>query len=504
MYETHFGLSARPFPEAPKPDYYFPAQVHEQSRESIVRCLTRGSGPALLLGGAGTGKSMLCERVAFELQSRFPVVNLNWGHPQSCRGLLQSILYKLELPYRNLDEGELRLTLIDHITRSANCPHGMVLIVDEAHVLSPDLLNEIRTLTNVVAGGEPRVRLVLAGQMSLEETLSLATMQSLQQRIAVRCAVSGFRREETKAFVRQAVARCGGVPNGILLSDAYNVIHELTEGIPRLVSQLCDHALIMASIDAEPQVSAELVHEAWADLQQLPIVLDTYRLPHLASDDGGVLEFGTLDPEECETSIPIRPSIRIENERPTPLVPPTGDAPAWDVEDDNSEVIEELTAESIPEIPPTSSELRPLGEADPSETYQPEVNVPVDLFGSEFGEVEPVDDRYTCQSSGVFSSRHDCGKVPSPSPGEGFAESNSLTSSVCPTPKSATFTPDDVTIAGVPPALDSCHRLTWSVVSTDESAATYEKPEENSGLENKGSCRRLFSKLEAKRARNPS
>ncbi|MDA0660156.1 MAG: AAA family ATPase [Planctomycetota bacterium] len=537
MYETHFGLSARPFPEAPRPDYYFPAQVHEQSRESIVRCLTRGSGTALLLGGPGTGKSMLCERVAYELQSRFPIVNLNWGHPQSCRGLLQGILYKLDLPYRNLDEGELRLQLIDHVTRSANCPHGMVLIVDEAHALSSELLNELRTLTNVVANGESCVRLILAGQMSLEETLSLPSMQSLQQRIAVRCAVSGFRREETSAFVRQALARCGGIPNGLFAGDTLSIVHELTEGVPRLVSQLCDHTLIMASIDAESQVTPRLVHEAWADLQQLPIVLEAYRRPHLVSNDDDVLEFGSLDSEEeCETSIPIRPAIRIKDESIASLESPTFDPPEADHQDQECEFIEELSNESTADFASIGCASQPPEVETPVTASGTPVNVPADLFGNEFVEVEPVDDRYTFQSLRTTSCPQSSANEPTILLHDDVSDTESK-SNDCPAEESAPDTPNRLCIGGASPILETCNRLAWSVVSTHESPPTHEaygeitaeatairfgalehesvvdsasKPffqhplEDSSILENKGSYRRLFSKLEAKGSRDLS
>src|SRR5207244_2142982 len=117
--------------------------------------------------------------------------------------LLQNILFELKLPYRDMDEGELRLSLVDHLEPRSGGPDGLLLLVDEAHMLPLRLLEEIRLLTNVVRDGQTRVRLVLAGGMALEERLTSPKLESLHQRIAARCYLQSLRRDETIYYVQE-------------------------------------------------------------------------------------------------------------------------------------------------------------------------------------------------------------------------------------------------------------------------------------------------------------
>src|SRR5690242_21397023 len=110
--------------------------------------------------------------LARHFRGRFQVAHLAGARLGTRRALLQNILFELKLPYRDMDEGELRLSLIDHLEPQAGGPAGLLLLVDEAHALPLRLLEEIRLLTNVIRDGTARMRLVLAGGTALEERLS--------------------------------------------------------------------------------------------------------------------------------------------------------------------------------------------------------------------------------------------------------------------------------------------------------------------------------------------
>lgn len=296
MYERHFGLSSRPFPFAPQAEGYVPTPGCEQARQTLSRCIERGEGVGVLVGPAGTGKTLLCQVLASQFQGRFQVAHLAGARLATRRALLQNILYELKLPYRELDEGELRLMLVDHLAPRGGGAGGLLLLLDEAYTLPLRLLEEVRLLTNVVHEGQSRVRLVLAGGMALEERLAHPKLESLQQRIAARCYLQPLGREETGRYIEQQLRRVGGEAERIIPPASQAAIHTATDGIPRLIHQLCDHALLLAAVRGCAAVEPALVEEAWADLQQLPLPLA--EKPDLKAPQRGIIEFGQLDETE--------------------------------------------------------------------------------------------------------------------------------------------------------------------------------------------------------------
>ncbi len=189
---TDSGLSLRQlieckervFPSYPQVARYFPAASIEDARHRLGRVIERGDGPGLVIGGPGTGKSLLLQVLASQYHERFDVVLPACARLCTRRALLQAILFELGLPYRMRDEGDLRLSLLDHLLSREECPTGLLLLVDEAQTLSINLLDELRVLTNLVRGGLPRVRLVLAGSSALEECFAHPELESFSQRLA--------------------------------------------------------------------------------------------------------------------------------------------------------------------------------------------------------------------------------------------------------------------------------------------------------------------------------
>src|SRR4051794_37110345 len=136
MYESQFQLEKRPFVAAPLVENYVASPALEQARQTLVRCVERAEGPGLIVGSAGSGKSMLCQLLAHHFrQQHFEVALLASARLSTRRALLQNILFELGLPYRGLEEGELRLSLIDHLEPRGSGTAGLLLLVDEAHSL---------------------------------------------------------------------------------------------------------------------------------------------------------------------------------------------------------------------------------------------------------------------------------------------------------------------------------------------------------------------------------
>jgi type II secretory pathway predicted ATPase ExeA len=271
MYESYFGFRQRPFVAVPTIDRYFPASGIEQARWSTSRCIHRGVGPGVIIGGAGLGKTMACLLLAGEFVHRMDVVLLTSSQICTRRALLQHLLFELQMPYAERSEGALRLALHQRLLPSeSSSSEGLVLIVDEAQTLPTKLLDELRLLTNVVHQGIPRVRLVLCGTMKLEDLLSHPTLESLNQRIASRSYLTPMSSYETAQFVKHKIEWAGVHLDQVITADALDALFRASDGIPRLIDQLADHAFFLAFQTQSKLINASLVGQAWSELQQLP------------------------------------------------------------------------------------------------------------------------------------------------------------------------------------------------------------------------------------------
>ena len=271
MYEAFFGFVKRPFLATSTLDRYFPATCIEQTFQTAARAIQRGEGPVAIFGGTGLGKTMCCLRIADTFRRNFEVVMLSSSQIITRRALLQSLLFELRMPYRDMSEGELRLSLMSRLQPSTENPSdGLVLVIDEAQTMSMKLLDEIRLLTNVVRNGVSRVRLVLCGTLRLEDCLSHPSMDSLNQRLAARCYLTPLSSRETSKYVEHKIELSGVEGSSVMTKDALDAIFRGSDGIPRLIDQLADQSLMLACQDRERPVSAAMVGRAWCMLQQLP------------------------------------------------------------------------------------------------------------------------------------------------------------------------------------------------------------------------------------------
>jgi type II secretory pathway predicted ATPase ExeA len=350
----------RVFASHPQVANYFPSTAIENARQRIKRAIDRGDGPALVVGSPGMGKSLLLQVIAAQYQAKFDVVLLACARICTRRALLQSILFELGLPYQQRDEGQLRLSLLDHLLDTERCPCGLVLLVDEAQSLSVTLLDELRVLTNLLQGGAPRVRLIVAGCSALEESFAHPELESLSQRLSARCYLTPLGRDETSEFVRAQISAAGASPEKTFASDAEAAVFDATDGVPRLINQLCDRALLIAEQESSSLVDRQIIQQAWSDLQQLPVAWEARSSTPATARPSQAIEFGTLVDTEAELE-----SIAIESR---------------DLE--RAQVT--LRAKSTNELPSTSHQ-----RGAPTETASPS-----GPFAEQYDEEEVVLDRF--------------------------------------------------------------------------------------------------------------
>ena len=301
--------STRPFMAAPRTQFYHAAPQMDAALKGVERCIRRAEGAALVVGPPGTGKSLLLAKVAEHVRDDFDVALLSGASICTRRALWQAVLAAIGEPYRGIDETELRIALVERIRGLAATGSGLVILVDEANTLPTRLLEELRLLTNVPTP-LPAVHLVLAGSLRLEELLAAARMESLAQRIAVRSYLEPLDHAETMAYLRTQTKAAGLSWERLFASGCDDAVFTATDGVPRLINQLCDQALVLVA-ESNRQVTPADIAAAWREIQRLPapggmehrVEVAPHRGPILPEDDGGVFhtgEFGELGMEMIE------------------------------------------------------------------------------------------------------------------------------------------------------------------------------------------------------------
>ncbi|MFM7245501.1 MAG: ExeA family protein [Planctomycetaceae bacterium] len=263
--------STRPFMAAPRTQFYHPAAQIDAALKSVERCIRRGEGVALVVGPPGTGKSLLLAKVADDVRDDFDVALLSGASICTRRALWQAVLAAIGEPFRGIDEAELRISLVERIRGLAATGSGLVILVDEATTLPTRLVEELRLLTNVPTP-LPAVHLVLAGTVRLEEMLTAPRMESLAQRVAVRAYLEPLDHAETMAYLRTQTRAAGLSWDSLFAAGCDDAVFTATDGVPRLINQLCDQALVLVA-ECDRQVTPADIATAWREIQRLPAPL---------------------------------------------------------------------------------------------------------------------------------------------------------------------------------------------------------------------------------------
>lgn len=338
-----------PFSAAPDPRNYQPLGSIESCREQLESALRNDAGLGVVVGPPGTGKSLLCQKLAESLRDSFEVVLLAESSPRDQISLLQNILFHLNMPYKNHSEGELRLSLIDRLTQGAHSRENqLVLIVDEAQSLPDTILEELRMITNIVRGGRSCVRTVLAGNHELEDRLGQPQLESLAQRIAVRCYLHPFRQEETQQFLRNGLLRLSKTAE--IEDAAAAAVHFATTGVPRLIQQLM-RQIVRYDAPHKPKIriTAADVNAAWSQSQQLasPIQDPEFQAAPVVSQSQAMAPAEQALPEQQPVSVTKQVEVDDiveygELSDPEPEVVETNEA---DVKDELSESMPQVAAD---------------------------------------------------------------------------------------------------------------------------------------------------------------
>ena len=282
MCEVFHGLKRHPFLLSPDVDSYFSADIMEESRQNIEKALKDHAKISLVFGAAGTGKTLLMRviRNLFEKDRRIALLsNCRLETPNE---LFLQLAHDLQISPVGTETVALRLQLLDFAKKHIDQQHadrqelvsGIIMLFDDAQHLSPAVLEEIRQLTDCADGIEPMFQSVLAGTLEFEEKLTLPHLEAFNQRVAARCYLDSFSHEETSQYILRQTdllridpPHTQSAPQ--FCDEAQRRIYQLTDGVPRLVNQLCSAALQIAVQRNTHNIDGSIVNDAWAGMQHI-------------------------------------------------------------------------------------------------------------------------------------------------------------------------------------------------------------------------------------------
>jgi general secretion pathway protein A len=267
MYKTFFGLSGNPFEITPDPRFFCGTARHNEALACLYHGIDRRKGFIVVTGEVGTGKTLLA-RCLFQTLTWQKVSFAYVFNPLlSVLEFLQYSMNDLGIPLAGKSKGELLGELNRYLISRYRQNSTAVLIVDEAQLLSWELLEEIRLLTNLETSKQKLLQIVLMGQPELDQKLDCQDLRQLKQRIALRCRLEPLSKEEIQKYVAMRLWQAGANKRcyKIFPSATIDLVHDYSRGIPRLVNTLCEAALIASYAVKSSTVSTETVDEIAAD-----------------------------------------------------------------------------------------------------------------------------------------------------------------------------------------------------------------------------------------------
>lgn len=386
MHSNHFSFNRQPFMAFPDATGYYPTGTIETAKENILQILKNAAGIPLVFGEPGTGKSLLLRLIEKQINEDGHAVYLANQRLRSPKVLYQHILFAVHQSYCGMDENELRLLFLDHLRQNETC--GLVLLIDEAQSVCRSVFEELRVLMHYNENVHANFRVVLAGDRRFEEHLTHPHLAAFQQQVVARCYLENFRWNETEEVIVRQLQQAGcDRAESLFSTDARKTVHQLTEGLPRLVHQLCHQAVTCAVASDARQIDETLVRTAWRILQQLPeehvAVTDICRTLPFAKN--GV----TVDFSHATTETAVSPAP----ENRTPSVIEFGT-----LEDDDESESAEMPAFEVARENKTQTlieqEVFPLSEDTLRETCNPIYQLPVFEDDSEIVERFCIDETY--------------------------------------------------------------------------------------------------------------
>jgi general secretion pathway protein A len=267
MYQHFYGLERMPFNTTPDTRFFFHSDQHQEALSSLLYAVNERKGFTLLTGEIGAGKTTVCRAFLNRLDPDTKVAVIT-NTRLTERQLLQAICeeYGLWIP-GNVGKvtlfNELNTFLVDQYRQGAN----VVLIVDEAQNLRPEVLEEIRLISNLETERDKLIQIILMGQPELQQIVELPELKQLKQRISTRFHLCPLSEKEAQAYIFHRLKVAGADGSLKLSRTALNAVYAYSGGIPRVINIVCDNSLLLGFVQETKKITEEIVKEVIRDLE---------------------------------------------------------------------------------------------------------------------------------------------------------------------------------------------------------------------------------------------
>ncbi len=268
MYKSFYKLRLNPFEITPDPSFLFPTPRHNEALAALYYGVRAHKGFIVLTGEVGTGKTLLV-RSALQLLQKSNVAFACVFNPSlSPLEFIRYIAGDFGVPVAGKSKDEVLLALNGFLLQRHQKKLTSLLVVDEAHHLSGELLEEVRLLTNLETSQQKLLQIVLAGQPELDLKLDSFELRQLKQRVTLRCQLEPLNPEETAGYISRRLQTAGGAKEATLFSvAAVAMVCRYSRGIPRLINTICDNALLSGYARRAPTITPDIVGEVARDLR---------------------------------------------------------------------------------------------------------------------------------------------------------------------------------------------------------------------------------------------
>jgi general secretion pathway protein A len=284
MYERHFGFTVKPFALTPDPAFLYPSRQHAMALTMLEYGLASQAGFSLLTGDIGSGKTTLVRKLLRQLGDDVSVGIITNTHRRfkSVYGWALSALNLTSSGDSDIAKYE---ALVDAFVQEYARGRRTLLIFDEAQNLSVEVLEELRLLSNVNSEKDLVLQILLVGQPELREKLCRPELMQFAQRVSVDFHLRPLDPHETQAYIRHRLEVAGGAPS-LFRAEAIELIHARTRGVPRLLNQLCDYALVYAFADGLKTIDADLIAQLVRD-RKGAVALSGFAAESIGVTNGG-------------------------------------------------------------------------------------------------------------------------------------------------------------------------------------------------------------------------
>ena len=272
MYRRFYNLTRYPFELSPDPYFFYATPGHKEVLLNLIYGIQRKKGFIAVTGEVGTGKTLLIHCL-LELLRRIDVPAAYVNNPQvSSIEFIQSVLEQFKLPFRGITKTDgldrLGKFLGDQFYRGRT----VVLIVDEAQLLSWKMLEEIRLLGNLETVRQKLLQIVVVGQPELDRRIDSPNSVQLKQRLSLRCRLCPLTEEETRKYIvsRLKLAGANSSAEHVFSPEAVAAIYRYSRGIPRVVNTISENALIVGYSCQARCIGIDLIEEVSAGLHLSP------------------------------------------------------------------------------------------------------------------------------------------------------------------------------------------------------------------------------------------